>query len=516
MRRRKILSAVIVLIGALVAAVVLNQQVVNSVWNGAAGALSAVIPGIGTPSGAGGLRREGGVAVLPVVNTVRGAPGKPDLSNAALERAGTVFPVVEAATTLPHFVQVSINPLAVHVGQVQTLTAVIDDPNPIVSVTAVTKLDHKTVTLRLLPEGAASSSALLPARYGVGRDGKVAILPAPESPIALLTAERAAAGIASAAAAPQSYGAHWTVSDTHNTTYVTEFIAKDSAGNVNTVTLAWSDQCGIPNGGDWTATTCTLSSTDGVDNGYAVIGSGVTLTLNGHVFAFNGGASGYISISGGSIVVGSGELVKTNVYALDADGDGYSADNPSADGGWLLESDSGGPPDPNGSYMCFYNGTAPGACYSDTATGATRRYNFSGSLGDCNDNNANVYPGQTGWFTSATTTNMNLTSGQFDNGGEVNYDYNCDGVESEKNPNVSTLSCTDNPVCGTGGYVCNYSSTGSPGWSGSTVPACGQTATYVEGLCGQPGTYGYYCGLSYETYACSPTLATEQLTQACH
>lgn len=508
MAKRKILGIIILLVGAFIAAVILNQQVMDSAWNGFASALQNAVQNVAT-----GTRRNGGAVVEPhfaVANQAGRPDTKPDLSNASLERAGTVFSVVEAAATVPHFIQVNIDPVAVLPGEKQTLTAVIEDPNPITSVVAVTRLDHGTTTLPLKLQGPASASALLPVRYDVAANGVLAILPQPMSPLALL-AEHAAAGVADAASSPQTYQAGWTVADTHNTTYVTEFIAKDSAGNVNAVTFAWSDACGIPNGGNWTGSSCTLSATDGVDNGSASIGSGVTLNLNGHMFAFNGGSVGYISLSGGSITIGTGKLVKSNIYVLDSDGDNYAAEAVSTYG-WPLQSDSSGPPDPNGGYMCFYNGTAVQSCYS-TSNGP-RRYNFSGGFGDCNDSNANVNPGQTAYFTAATTTNMNLTTGLYDGGGEVNFDYNCDGVETK------SVSSYDYGCVFSGSASCNGSSCGSGACgvntAGNTTPACGNSYTYTTACPFQDSSYYCDAGKILCTTPSGCTNDTANAITSCH
>jgi hypothetical protein len=77
---------------------------------------------------------------------------------------------------------------------------------------------------------------------------------------------------------------------------------------------------------------------------------------------------------------------------------------------------------------------------------------------DCDDSDADVYPGQTGYFTSQS------------NGGL--WDYNCDGSAEERWDDVWTGICvsstTSPPTC----------SSPPPGWKNS-VPSCGQTGQYI-------------------------------------
>lgn len=125
----------------------------------------------------------------------------------------------------------------------------------------------------------------------------------------------------------------WIVKDTHNTRYITKFIATDNDGNSDSFELAWSDLCSIGLSGNWSVQTnnggasCTIGAgiVEGVDNGNIAIDAG-TLTVNG-TFVFNSGKS--ITISGaGNIVMGSGGQIKqSDLYMTDTDSDGYPSNS---------------------------------------------------------------------------------------------------------------------------------------------------------------------------------------------
>jgi len=71
--------------------------------------------------------------------------------------------------------------------------------------------------------------------------------------------------------------------------------------------------------------------------------------------------------------------------------------------------------------------------------------------GDCNDNDSDVFPNQTAFFTSPS------------NG---SFDYNCDNTVTQEHPDL--VSC----------QVSGGSCTGS-GWEGTTVPACGAVGSFA-------------------------------------
>jgi hypothetical protein len=71
---------------------------------------------------------------------------------------------------------------------------------------------------------------------------------------------------------------------------------------------------------------------------------------------------------------------------------------------------------------------------------------------DCNDNNADVFPGQTKYF------DLPITGG-------TSFDYNCNSTEEKESPDLVKCQFTGSSCSG-------------EGWQGS-VPACGQSGTWV-------------------------------------
>jgi hypothetical protein len=231
-----------------------------------------------------------------------------------------VYEVAQAAEVWPKILQATIDPPDVHVGDTQKLAIIVEDSVQITSVEAQIQTDNKTITLPLTLVGPVSKGELLPQKYAVDASDKLVLLDAGDG------AKDAASNIPNTALAADlqklKYEGEWVVRDTHDTFYHTTFIAKDQSGRTSSITLAWSDACGIPLSGDWTlASPCAISSTDGIDNGNATIPTS-TLTLNG-TFAFNPGKS--ITLSGaGSIVIGTGgQIKKAYICGPDADNDGY-------------------------------------------------------------------------------------------------------------------------------------------------------------------------------------------------
>src|SRR3989344_1636456 len=222
-----------------------------------------------------------------------------------------VYQVVQPKEVWPKIVQATIDPPDVHVGDVQKFSVVVQDTDAIASVTAFIETDHGTKELPLNRVSSASQP-VVPQRYAVDEHHK----------LVFLEPQKSVAEVAHAAdAATYTYAGQWVVEDTHDTFYHTKFVVKDDKGRESSVTLAWSDACGIPDGGAWTmSSNCTISSADGVDNGNATLLSG-TLTLNA-AFGFNPGKS--LTISGGSIAIGSGgQIQQMNIWVTDADGDNY-------------------------------------------------------------------------------------------------------------------------------------------------------------------------------------------------
>jgi hypothetical protein len=227
------------------------------------------------------------------------------------------YRISQRSTVSPRIIQATIDPPDVHVGDKQTLTVVVQGDTKIAFVKAQIQTDHGTTTLVLGLVGPVADAELTPERWVLDSSNHL-VQNDHGSTVASL------GSVAHAAEAPNlKYETSWTVEDTHDTRYHTTFVVRDSAGRENSVTLAWSDACGIPAGGNWSLSSngpCTISSVDGVDAGNATIDS-YTLTLNS-TFAYNPGQS--ISVTSGAIAMGSGgQLKQTYLWVHDADGDGY-------------------------------------------------------------------------------------------------------------------------------------------------------------------------------------------------
>jgi hypothetical protein len=427
-------------------------------------------------------------------------PPKPEKPKPVPPDGKQTFQITQAAGVWPKIVQATIDPPNVHVGDVQKLSVVVESPVGIASVTATIKTDHKTITVPLELVGPTPTADILSERYYIDGNNKLAFVGNGSVPVA----EKSGAYVAEAAEPPAlTYAASWTVEDTHNITYHTTFVVKDNFGTTNSVTLAWSDACGIPQGGNWTMTTsCSLSSNDGVDNGSATIQSGTLTIPNGVSFAFNSGQHITIS-SGGSIAVASGgQLYKAYIFWLDADGDGWAQNttmyfkpSPSytyyvrryaAYGStdcndydptiWNLngfvyytDADGDGYGDPNTSNETY-------AC-SNSAPALPAGYVYNGS--DCYDHNANAYPGSSFY--------------SWQNRGDGSFDYNCDGWPTQM---FSTYSCTDQSTntCNSPigcGAPCHYH---VGVYTQGVVPACGQGGYPSSDFINNGGRWGSVCG----------------------
>jgi hypothetical protein len=342
---------------------------------------------------------------------------------AILPHASETYQVMQSSSSTPKIVQATIDPLGVHVGDTQHLSVVLQDPNQIVSAEALIQTDHGTTTLKLALVGPTQVSELLPQKYYIDSQNNLAFV---NSAAPVAAANGKAAGQAVAAQAGQgvalaatggdvTYSGSWLVHDTHDTTYITTFVVKDSAGNTNSVVMAWSDACSIP----WNPTVnstvtpspfpCAPSSIDGVENANVNISG--TLTLS-YPFVYNPGYN--INISGGTILIGgAGVLEQGFLYAMDADGDGYVGNNSVV---FSTSSSLGG-------YLHRYNSTP----------------------GDCDDTDAHVHPRQNNYFTTIS------------NGGT--WDYNCNGtVESEYG--ATSLPTASISYYATGGVQIYLSSAG--------------------------------------------------------
>ncbi|GEM_PF-2604883 len=283
----------------------------------------------------------------------------------ALPHGLQTYQIAQAAEKWPKILQATIDPPDVHVGDRQKLSIVVETRADIKSVEARIETDHGTVILPLLLAGPVADAELLPQRYALDSENRVVLVGGTDRTYKFLTDK---SYIAHAQGEPQKfkYKGEWIVEDTHDTFYHTTFVVKDATGYENSITLAWSDACGIPASGNWTmSANCTISSLDGVDNGTVTISAG-TLTLNAP-FIFR---SSMVISAGASIALGSqgyftkGGATPIYLYYVDADGDLYT---PSA------------------------------TLSTSTATAVAGKVRRSSALGigDCDDANAAIFLGST-------------------------------------------------------------------------------------------------------------------------
>ncbi|MBU6500759.1 MAG: hypothetical protein KGJ89_04945 [Patescibacteria group bacterium] len=350
-----------------------------------------------------------------------------------------IFSVAQAANIYPKFIQVEVNPSDARPGDVQKLRAVIEDPYPIKSVHAETQLDTKNISVPLTLSGPASASDVLPQKYAVDGNDQLVILDKAVNPIATVPV-----GVALAASGqPETYVGEWTVENTHVTTYRTKFIAEDTNGNINFVTLAWTDSCaGINQGVDSTiSSNCTVSGTDGLDGGnLTVTNATISIGSSGN-FYFNPGKSITMGASGVMTIANGGYFAKAYLYYTDADGDTYA---------------------PNTTISTS----------SASTVAAKVRLSLASAGTDCLDSSAQAYPGA-GY---QTVSNAGLAEGGWD------YDCSNSGSATEQYTIVNGACIT----CVLNGSNCAVSTAGADGWEQSTAPACGATGNYVSnyGNCG--------------------------------
>jgi hypothetical protein len=269
------------------------------------------------------------------------------------------FTVASAKGDPIQFLEGKIDPLSVHPGQTQHMRLVIMAESGISGVTAEIETDHGTTTVPLHKTGTMKVADLDPRlfAYVVDDNNKLQIL-SPAEALAYrqkaIAAETGTTGISSAQAASgerEVWEGSWVVKDTSVRTYITNFIATDTIGHKDNITLAWSDPCSNWSVGTDVTTSggsngsCSVSSTFGIDGSNLTISVGDTLTLAAPFYMNSGktikltrnsNGNSYITFSGGFIGF-------SNVYYIDADQDGYAAGT----AGLATVATSSGTPDGN-------------------------------------------------------------------------------------------------------------------------------------------------------------------------
>jgi hypothetical protein len=369
------------------------------------------------------------------------------------------------------FIEGSIKPLDVHVGDTQNFRIVVTSPNGIKRVVAEIETDKGINEVELTREGMISILDTHPNPYVVSpKDNSLQILSdkelaqAREKEYEQELASKHGDKVNAAQGEKEVWTGSWVVKDTHNKNYITTFVAYDSAGNSEKMSLAWSDLCVINLKGNWsTASTvdgCTIdtASTDGVENGNVEIKEGKNLNIsNGANFVWNDGKAITIR-QGAKITINTGaKLVQAYLYVPDNDNDRHSLP-------WAL------------GQQIYSVGTS-------TPSGYNSR-NIIIGLDDCCDNNQGAVPGTT-IYHSSTFTNQVMTSSPL-----FGFDWDCNEVV-EVNPTynkecTTTFSITSTPhklyvLCA--GYntdkCCGEDGGGGGGGGGGCVgPECTQARGY--------------------------------------
>jgi len=312
------------------------------------------------------------------------------------------------------FIEGSIKPLDVHVGDTQNFRIVVTSPNGIKRVVAEIETDKGINEVELTREGMISILDIHPNPYVVSpKDNSLQILSdkelaqAREKEYEQELASKNGDKVNAAQGEKEVWIGSWVVRDTHNKNYITTFVAYDSAGNSEKMSLAWSDLCEIPLSGNWsTASTsqgCTIatSTTDGVDNGNVEIKAPKNLNIsNGANFVWNDGKAITIQ-EGGKIFINSGaKLVQAYLYVLDNDNDRHSLP-------WAL------------GQQIYSVGTS-------TPSGYNSRSDLIGTT-DCNDDKPDVVPGTAIYHTDTFTNAVHPA---------LVYDWDCDEIV-ELNPETN-------------------------------------------------------------------------------
>jgi len=476
-------------------------------------------------------------AVLQSISPVHGASAPVAVTvkhiTPVVPLGSQTYQIMESAGPGPHIVQATIDPPDVHVGNVQNFTVIVSSAAKPSSVVAFVGTDHGTTTVTLTYAGLAQTGDLLPARYVLNDAGN--IMPTSDlatgdsgNPFVHIVASvfgRPAVSSAATAQAEQKYRfeGSWTVRDTHNIYYRTTFVATDPDSKQDSVTLAWSDACGIPQSGSVTVSSaCSIVSTDGVQGGNLIVASAtLTISSSATVFAYSPGNSITIG-TGGKIVIASGAAIKkgylyyasssvasggyvcgstsastTPLFSVTSSLSGYTYRSSTVIGTeWpeYWDTDNDGYGDGGESQMCAGN---------SQPSSADPGYAFDKN--DCDDTSANAYPGSSYW---GVTPDNNIW------GPGGSWDYNCNGtVQDDGLPAVSWIS---------GGGSCNMSSgadgNGSPScgvvydsfysaWkyecTGSALHTCGAGLSEYDIFVGSSGTFSSStggCSVSYDAW----------------
>ncbi len=305
-------------------------------------------------------------------------------------------------TSTIRFYEGAITPLDVHVGDTQDFRIVVSSDNGIKRVVAEIETDFGYDYVELKKDRVISILDTIPNPYTVNpKDNTLKILNETELARARNDEYQKELARKKSNQANASLGQRevwigsWLVNKVHDKVYHTNFIAYDSAGNQEKLTMTWSDLCAIPLSGNWSTVdndshcTITTGKVDGVANGTVTIAYGYNLTLPlNSTFLWYTGKS--VVFAGGSLIVNTGGQMKqvSAIYVKDADNDHHMAP---------------------GALGSTQTSTQPAGWYPRV---------LMLSENDCNDNNGGVSPGTAVYHTTQMTNNVNPA---------LVYDWDCSG-----------------------------------------------------------------------------------------
>ena len=469
------------------------------------------------------------------------------------------FEVVSAETGAPKFLEGKIDPLDVKPGQVQKMRVVVQDEAGVASVIAEVETDKGTTVIKLAKTGTVSYEELAPERYAV-KNGELEILSPFEvyfrHAAKILSEEGILTNFVARAASSEKevWEGSWVVRDTHTKTYSTTFRAKSVSGKEATLTMAWSDPCFTltgPFGGDALPlnSPCsvgalsygTLGAVDGWDGGNITINSNVTFIETVGNFIWNPGRSITIGLGGSfSGLTGSFQLRESCLYFTDSDGDGHTpsgaktfSDNCTTLPGKVRMMSALSTND------CYDNGAGDASAYpGQTGYFSTPRgdgsydYNCDGSGNDASGPAPGIGRCDTGFsgVESCNTTEIANNNGvqgfttAVSCGNSGTYVLDPGGCYSVNDFPLPCITETRSYTCGTpadslyGGAngscttcagdelgECTAGNSGSSGWVGGSVLACGATGTYID----SPGSCDFSCTVP------NPACVTTTRTQTC-
>ena len=368
---------------------------------------------------------------------------------------------VSSAEKSPKIVIGFINPLDVKVGDVQKMMIAVNSDVLVERAWAEVETDNSTkiVELKLAATSTVAAADILKQPYLVDANGYLVINDGKNS----VADKLVKIAEAKAPIIQYRYEGEWTVEDTHTKTYHTKFTVEDSAKRSDSMTLAWSDPvCDFDSLGKLQADCIVSVGAEGFDGaGYQLNGSTVTLSGTASL-AFNGGASGGITIGTSSIVIGNGaKLQQAYLFFQDTDGDTYA----SSTSIYANSADS-------------WSGYVRLKDVAGKGTGTSYQVPVTASL-DCNDTRAAAYPSSTGYGAGTTGWAVGFSAG----------DYNCNTSVGDLAGGNYTTSNVDNGILRT-----YYELSGSD-------PSC---ITFLHGSCGSQFDDATYPGI-YRDDICTIT-----------